>query len=216
MASLLDTKKVLLIKPKLLILISLVFLSINILLLVVTFNLGFNSLKIYNSFLDLLEKKHEETICFKQETDVKFSALQTEFNSVKSELDFVKKLGIEDVELLEVTAYTNRVEECDDTPNITATGMQVFKGLVAISPDMLKQGWNHKKFAMIQGLPGLYQIDDSMGYTRKDGNGGRMEQTKSMDIFFFKENHSLARQFGRSKRIVMLVNPASIKGYLEE
>lgn len=97
---------------------------------------------------------------------------------------------------LKVTYYTNRVEETDDTTNITAMGTRVREGIVGVSRDLLKKGWTHGKYIYVSN-EGIYRIEDTMNAKHK----------QSIDIFTFSLKH--ARTKGTFKTDVILIDDPS-------
>lgn len=97
---------------------------------------------------------------------------------------------------LKITYYTNRVEETDSTPNITATGTKVREGIVGVSRDLLKQGWTHGKYIYVAN-EGIYRIEDTMNAKHK----------QSIDIFTFSLKH--AKTKGTFKTDVILIDDPS-------
>jgi 3D (Asp-Asp-Asp) domain-containing protein len=102
-------------------------------------------------------------------------------------------VGYSPVRELEVTAYTPRVEECNEDPLVAASMRRVRLGTVAVSRDLFEQGWVFGKKVYIQGH-GIFEINDLMN--RRIENG--------MDIFMWELEQ--AREFGRQQLRVALLD----------
>ena len=83
---------------------------------------------------------------------------------------------------IKITAYTNRVEETDDTPNVTATNRPVGEGTIAISQDLwgskIKRGdivCIHRAIDPKTGVGRCYHAEDVM----------HSRWTRRMDIFTY-------------------------------
>jgi len=95
---------------------------------------------------------------------------------------------------VEVTAYTARPEETDDTPTITASGQQVRLGIVALSRDLEHEfGLQFGDMVEIEGL-GVFEFQDRMNRRIKRG----------VDIFF--NSYRKAIQFGRKNGTLILTS----------
>jgi hypothetical protein len=90
--------------------------------------------------------------------------------------------------LAEITKYTNRKIETDETPNLMASGKRVYEGAVAC-PIWLKFGQK----ILIDGQ--VYTCEDRMAY--------RYRYDNYFDIFTFNLNEALV--FGRQKKIVKVL-----------
>ena len=95
--------------------------------------------------------------------------------------------------LLTVTAYSPRPQETDDTPFITASNSRVREGIVAVSPDLYRQGWKFGRKVYVENY-GVYVIEDLMGKRTK----------KHLDIFFDDTENAL--EFGKRKLRVYLLD----------
>jgi 3D (Asp-Asp-Asp) domain-containing protein len=96
---------------------------------------------------------------------------------------------------LTVTAYSPEPSQTDDTPLHTATNNRVRPGIVAVSRDLFDNGWVFGKKVYIKGL-GVFVIDDLMARRKKN----------QLDIFM--PDTGKARNFGRQKRDVYLLEEA--------
>ena len=76
-----------------------------------------------------------------------------------------------------VTCYSNRVEETDDTPNITATGRFVCAGSCAVSQDMFRKTVHPGDLVYIVKLDRWFIVEDTTHPRHK----------KLIDIFYFKD-----------------------------
>jgi 3D (Asp-Asp-Asp) domain-containing protein len=83
-----------------------------------------------------------------------------------------------------VTAYTNSVRECDDSPNITASGKRVKSGYVAVSPDL------EREFGCQFGVQ--IHLSDAGFFEVQDRTNPRYK--RRVDIFMFDSN--AAKEFG--------------------
>jgi len=86
-----------------------------------------------------------------------------------------------------IFAYTNRVEETDSTPNITASGKEVREGIIAC-PVYLPFGT-------------LIEIDDEI-YICEDRMAKRYQQENYFDIFLF--DLEAAKTFGRQIKTIKI------------
>lgn len=83
-----------------------------------------------------------------------------------------------------VTAYSPIVEECDDTPFITAFNKRVKEGTIAISRDLEKMGWRVGDKISLGDL-GVFVVWDRM----------HPRWSNRVDIFF--HDSTTAKKFGR-------------------
>jgi 3D (Asp-Asp-Asp) domain-containing protein len=60
-----------------------------------------------------------------------------------------------------VTAYSSRVEETDDSPHVTASGVYVRRGIVALSQDLRDLGIETGDAVFLYGY-GILYVEDSM------------------------------------------------------
>jgi 3D (Asp-Asp-Asp) domain-containing protein len=60
-----------------------------------------------------------------------------------------------------VTAYSSRVEETDDSPHVTASGVYVRRGIVALSRDLFDLGIRKGDAVFLHGY-GILYVEDSM------------------------------------------------------
>lgn len=86
--------------------------------------------------------------------------------------------------VVNVTAYSPREGETDDTPFFTATNRKVRHGIVAVSRDLFDQGWVFGRKVYIKSL-GIFTIDDLMAETKRN----------QIDIFMFDTQEAL--NFGK-------------------
>lgn len=86
----------------------------------------------------------------------------------------------DDWNIAEVSAYTASVEECDSSPNITASGKKVNNGFVAMN------GVQFGTKIEIEGI-GIYEVQDRMNRRYKD----------NIDIYMESKGEALA--FGRKE-----------------
>lgn len=94
--------------------------------------------------------------------------------------------------IVKVTAYTASVEECDDTPNITASNKRVKVGYIALSRDIEKDfGYKFGDIIIIQGI-GYFIFEDRM-HKRK---------TRQVDIFMLSKKSAL--KFGVQQDIMVI------------
>ncbi len=94
--------------------------------------------------------------------------------------------------LLMVTAYSPCVSQTDSTPFITASNQRVRKGIVAVSRDLFRNGWEFGRKVYVKDY-GVYTIEDLMHRRKRN----------QIDIFMFDNNEAL--QFGRKKLQVYLL-----------
>ena len=91
------------------------------------------------------------------------------------------------------TAYNSLAYQTDSDPNITAYGDSLQPGLksIAVSRDLLKLGMKHNTPIVIEGLKGLYFVNDKMN----------RRWTKRVDIYM-GDDVNAAKQWGRKKIIL--------------
>lgn len=108
----------------------------------------------------------------------------------------VEKLPV--VMKVTVTAYNADPNQTDSTPNITAFNTKVKAGGVAVSRDLLLNGWVAGRKVYIEGQ-GVFTINDLM-HSRK---------TKQLDIFMHSRKSAL--RFGVKKEVnaVLLTDEGS-------
>ena len=100
--------------------------------------------------------------------------------------------SLEQGHMLTVTAYSPTVDQCDDTPFITASNNRVRDGIVAVSPDLYDRGWVFGRKVYVVDY-GVYEIDDLMAE--------RMQNT--IDIFMFDRQRAMS--FGKKELRVYLL-----------
>lgn len=117
---------------------------------------------------------------------------------VKYEFDFEDSVEILKIKDVSVTAYCNRVEETDSTPNLTATGRIVCEGMVAVSQDLFRKSINPGEIIYLTKLNKYFIVDDTMN----------QRHTKSVDIFMHRSRLKDVKKFGKIKSdmIVIKVN----------
>lgn len=91
-----------------------------------------------------------------------------------------------------VTAYTPRAKETDSDPHLTATMRPIRPGIIAVSRDLLNNGWAFGSKVYIHQL-GVFTIGDVMHPRWK----------KSIDIALF--NLKEARNFGRRHDVAAIL-----------
>ena len=85
---------------------------------------------------------------------------QQPINSVKLLIEEKPKY-IEHTVIVNITGYSSRKCETDSTPFITATSDSVQVGIIALSPDLIKQyGYHH--LVKIEGFNKLFVVKDTM------------------------------------------------------
>lgn len=92
---------------------------------------------------------------------------------------------------LKITAYTNSRKE-NGRYSLTANNKKLKKGYIAVSRDLLKNGWDFGKKVYIEEL-GVFEIQDTMHARMKN----------SLDIFMLDKNK--AEEFGVKKLEVHLL-----------
>lgn len=81
--------------------------------------------------------------------------------SIKSK-DYLQKLLVRKrTKLVCVTCYNSTIRQTDKTPFITAINHKVGPGQVAVSRDLLKDGFTFKRKVWLEGL-GVFKITDTM------------------------------------------------------
>ncbi|MBI9082700.1 MAG: 3D domain-containing protein [Desulfobacterales bacterium] len=104
----------------------------------------------------------------------------------------IEKTMIKQAKRVTVTAYTPRAAETDSTPELTAIQRRVKPGTVAVSPDLLAQGWTFGRKVYIEGI-GVLVIGDLM----------HPKWTDSMDVLLF--DLKAAREFGRQENLLAVL-----------
>ncbi len=92
-----------------------------------------------------------------------------------------------------VTGYSSEIRQTDSTPFTTAFMTRVKPGLVAVSWNLLEEGWTPGKCIWIDGV-GVRKIDDSMA---RDTEGA------GVDIWFHSRADAL--EFGRKFKVLVLL-----------
>jgi 3D (Asp-Asp-Asp) domain-containing protein len=91
-----------------------------------------------------------------------------------------------------VSAYTPRKIECDDDPYITASGLRVREGCVAVSRNLFWEGWTYGKKIYIDQI-GIFTITDVMNE----------RWTDRIDVFMWSLDR--AKLFGVKKDIKVVL-----------
>jgi len=118
------------------------------------------------------------------------SDLTKQVSSLTVEL---KSLKYKNYVIATVTAYSPSIRECDSTPYTTAFLKRVQPKYVAISRDLLRQGWSPGRKVYIEGI-GVKIIGDLMSPKVKGPH---------VDVFMWRKEDAL--KFGKSKRYVFLM-----------
>jgi len=105
----------------------------------------------------------------------------------------IKALKHKNYVIATVTAYSPSVNECDTTPYTTAFLKRVHPKYVAISRDLLHQGWTPGRKIYIEGI-GVKVIGDLMSPKVKGPH---------IDVFMWRKEDAI--KFGKSKRYVFLM-----------
>jgi 3D (Asp-Asp-Asp) domain-containing protein len=91
------------------------------------------------------------------------------------------KIDITDVIIMKenvlVTCYSNRPQETDHTPNITATGRLVYSGSCAVSQDLFKKTIHPGDLIYIVKLNKWFIVEDTT----------HARHQKLVDVFYFKD-----------------------------
>lgn len=121
------------------------------------------------------------------EYSVDLSELRDEIQSNKEEIDQLRAARqTYDVQKVTVTAYTPAKRETNSNPGHTAVLWQPKPGMIAVSRDLLRNGWAFGSKVYIEGL-GVFFVGDLMNKRHKG----------SIDVLLF--NREAARVFGRKK-----------------
>jgi len=124
-----------------------------------------------------------ETDCDKLKLDC--DVLKWEISHLKIEIE---ALGLKNCCNATITAYSARVGETDDSPEITASLNTVREGDIAVSRDLFLDGWCFGKRVYIYQY-GVFTIADLMN----------KRYQKSIDIFMWNTNK--AKSFGKKENI---------------
>jgi len=91
------------------------------------------------------------------------------------------KIDITDVIIMKenvlVTCYSNRSQETDNTPNITATGRLVYSGSCAVSQDLFRKTIHPGDLIYIVKLNKWFIVEDTT----------HARHQKLVDVFYFKD-----------------------------
>jgi 3D (Asp-Asp-Asp) domain-containing protein len=91
------------------------------------------------------------------------------------------KINITDVIIMKenvlVTCYSNRSQETDNTPNITATGRLVYSGSCAVSQDLFRKTIHPGDLIYIVKLNKWFIVEDTT----------HARHQKLVDVFYFKD-----------------------------
>jgi len=91
------------------------------------------------------------------------------------------KINITDVIIMKenvlVTCYSNRSQETDNTPNITATGRLVYSGSCAVSQDLFRKTIHPGDLIYIVKLNKWFIVEDTT----------HVRHQKLVDVFYFKD-----------------------------
>lgn len=93
-------------------------------------------------------------------------------------------------EIVTVTAYTNHPSETWGDPNITASGSKVRPGIIAVSRDLLQDGWSFGTRVHVKDI-GDFVVKDTMSSRFKN----------RIDIFMY--DRSKALNFGKKSNVLM-------------
>ena len=102
---------------------------------------------------------------------------------------------------MNITCYTNRVEECDSTPNHTATGRIVYEGSCAISQDLFRKEIFPGDIVYVEKLKKYFMVEDTMAVQSKSGT----LQNTWVDIFMYRKDLKKAGDFGLQKSNVYII-----------
>lgn len=120
----------------------------------------------------------------------RIEALNEERRELLLQMAELKDLKVRE---LTITAYSPTLEECGDSPTITASQSKVRPGIVAVSRDLFAQGWVFGKKVYVKGH-GVFEIADLMN----------KKHSKRVDIFIPDTNE--AKRFGKKQTIVALLS----------
>jgi 3D (Asp-Asp-Asp) domain-containing protein len=155
-----------------------------IIIVVMFLNLSF-SFHIFGLFKDMRQLQHE--------TLVINNRIITSIKTISEiALENRETLELRDVKNITVSAYTPSKKECNEDNNRNAIMKKPRPGDVAISRDLLKEGWNFGDKVYILGH-GIFRIADLMN----------KRYTNSVDILVFDVKH--ARKIGRKKTTAALL-----------
>ena len=116
-----------------------------------------------------------------QNNNIKSYNLDQKFKPIEFIIPVRYKIDITDVYIMKenvlVTCYSNRPEETDSTPNITATGRLVYDGSCAVSQDLFRKTVHPGDFIYIVKLNKWFIVEDTTN----------IRHQKLVDIFYFKD-----------------------------
>jgi 3D (Asp-Asp-Asp) domain-containing protein len=106
------------------------------------------------------------------------------------QLDGERDREYEKTRVVTITAYTNSPGETMGDPNMTASGQKVRLGIIAVSRDLLRDGWSYGSTVYIEGI-GEFTIADTMSSRYKN----------RADIFMFSKRKAIT--FGVERNVKM-------------
>jgi 3D (Asp-Asp-Asp) domain-containing protein len=108
--------------------------------------------------------------------------------------------------LVTVTAYTARIEECDETPEVTSSGRPSRVGAIAVSRDLEARGISLGDMVVIKGM-GLFRVEDRTGEFKRKNTDNPIPVTNTVDILH--ANIKAAKKFGTGQEILIWLGKGS-------
>jgi 3D (Asp-Asp-Asp) domain-containing protein len=107
--------------------------------------------------------------------------LEQKFKPIELTIPIRYKIDITDVTITKenvlVTCYSNRPQETDRAPNITATGRLVYSGSCAVSQDLFRKTVHPGDLIYIVKLNKWFIVEDTTN----------IRHQKLVDVFYFKD-----------------------------
>ena len=136
-----------------------------------------------------LQKKIDVQTQQIQNQDRVIETLTNQIDNLNNELkDFKNK-----IKTVSVSSYNATVAQCGNNRGITASGVKVQEGQIAVSRKMQKEGWTFGKKVWIQG-EGTYVITDLMA------------SRIPLGIDLYKKKVKDSKEFGRKELTVVLLD----------
>lgn len=155
------------------------WIAIGFLLFIIASGAGYFWLKIY----PLLNPR------FKTPADFANNIIETQILCVWKER--ASDVEIKKLKNMKITAYTNRPQETDSTPNISASNRPVYEGSCAVSRELF--GWliNFSDKIFIEEMQESFVVECKLANKLKDGTPIR----RTIDIYMDKTRLEEAKNF---------------------
>jgi 3D (Asp-Asp-Asp) domain-containing protein len=111
------------------------------------------------------------------------------------------------------SAYNSLVEQTDDTPTLTSSGVILEPGMrvIAVSPDLLDMGLDYGTLVEIDGLPGQWRVVDRMASRWRSSIDVYMGEDRAAALVFGRRQLSIRWKPGNKGPETPIIEAEAVK-----